>query len=228
MRITHRYAPRICAEAQLALLHPGLIRDAYLMKNYYNAVYFLTMIAVQGLIYYGLGTAGIVRIPSYLPPFSLFSIAVGSFMFGFGAVLAGGCMTKTLVECGDGRILGIIKLFVFMICAYLVAAGPLIGVSKSIRTIALIDDNLTIRTTMIPLVIFAVLSVALVISLIRHNIRERIGRRFRGAGRFRDLDICKGSGLRDLDLSLSESCSESRIPLAEQWEGTSECLSLHR
>lgn len=157
------------------LCFTGLIRDAYLMKYYYNAVYFLTMIAVQGAVYYGLGAAGIVRIPSYLPPFSLFSIAVGSFMFGFGAVLAGGCMTKTLVECGDGRILGWIKLLVFMVCAYLVAAGPLIGVSKTIRTIALIDDNLSIRTTMIPLVIFAVLSIVLIISLIRHNKRERMG-----------------------------------------------------
>ena len=84
-------------------------------------------------------------------------------------------MTKTLVECGDGRILGWIKLLVVMICAYLVAAGPLIGVSKTIRTIALIDDNLGIRTTMIPLVIFAVLSIVLIISLIRHNKRERMG-----------------------------------------------------
>ena len=62
-----------------------------------------------------------------------------------------------------------------MVCAYLVAAGPLIGVSKTIRTIALIDDNLSIRTTMIPLVIFAVLSIVLIISLIRHNKRERMG-----------------------------------------------------
>lgn len=150
------------------LCFTGLLRDFYLMGRRCNALYFFTIIAVQGLIYYALGTAGLVRIPSYLPPFSLFSIAVGSFLFGFGAVLTGGCMTMTLVMCGDGRAAGWLYLAVFMLSAYLVAAGPLIGVSKSIRTIALVNDDLAIRTTAIPLLLFAVLSILLILALVRH------------------------------------------------------------
>ncbi len=156
------------------LCFTGLIRDFYLMQKRFNLVLFLTMISVQGLIYYALGAVGAVRIPSYLPPFSLLSIALGSFLFGFGAVMANGCMTMTLVKCGDGRISGWLYLGVFMISAYIVAAGPLIGVSKYMRTIALCDDNLSIRPTLFPLGLFALLTITLLILLVRKNRRDNM------------------------------------------------------
>ncbi len=170
------------------LCFTGLVRDFYLMGRRFNAVYFFTIISVQGFIYYLLGTAGLVRIPSYLPPFSLFSIAVGSFMFGFGAVLTGGCMTMTLVMCGDGRVIGWLYLAVFMLSAHLVAAGPLIGLSKSIRTIALVNDDLAIRRTAIPLVISAIVCISLIVLLVRH---------FRREGFFSDTPF-KYAGLKNL------------------------------
>ncbi len=146
----------------------GLIRDIYLMKQRYNAVYFATMIAVQGLIYFGLSMIRLVRVPSYLPPFSLFSIAIGSFMFGFGAVLSGGCMTMTLIKCGDGRVAGWIYLIVFILSAHLVAAGPFMGVSKYIRSIALVKDDLFIRQGALPVLVFLAATAVLWISLYKH------------------------------------------------------------
>lgn len=146
----------------------GLVRDVYLQKDRYNIALFLSIICVEGLIYYALAASGMIRIPSYLPPFSLLTVAVGSFAFGFGAVMCNGCLTATLVKCGDGRMSGWVYLPVFIASAYLFSAGPLIGLSKSARAVAVADDMLGIRTTVIPLALFAAAAIILGILMYRH------------------------------------------------------------
>ncbi|MBR2540951.1 MAG: YeeE/YedE family protein [Mogibacterium sp.] len=145
----------------------GLVRDIYLLGYRYNIVLFLTMISIQGLIYYLLGITGLIRIPSYLPPFSLLTIAVGSFAFGFGAVMANGCLTATLVKCGDGRLSGWIYLAVFMATGYFFAAGHGIGLSKAARSVAVVNDALAVRTTPVPAAVFAVTTAILVYLMYR-------------------------------------------------------------
>lgn len=111
----------------------GLMRDIYLQKSSYNIVLFFAIICIEGLIYYALVAAGAVRMASFLPPFSLLSVAVGSFVFGMGAVMCNGCLTATLVKCGDGRLSGWIYLAVFMASAFFFAAGHGIRFSKAAR-----------------------------------------------------------------------------------------------
>lgn len=145
----------------------GLVRDVYLQKYSYNIVLFLSIICIEGLIYYVLAVSGLIRIPAYLPPFSLLTVAAGSFAFGFGAVMCNGCLTATLVKCGDGRVSGWIYLAVFMASAYVFAAGPLIGISKKARAVAVVDDMLAVRTTWLPLAVFAAAVVILGIIMYR-------------------------------------------------------------
>ncbi len=146
----------------------GLIRDVYLQKDRYNIALFFAIICLEGLIYYALVAFGAVRMASYLPPFSLLTVAVGSFAFGMGAVMCNGCLTATLVKCGDGRVSGWIYLAVFMATAYFFAAGRGIGLSKAARRVAVVDDALSIRTSLAPLAIFAVSALALCVLMRRH------------------------------------------------------------
>jgi hypothetical protein len=152
----------------------GLVRDIYMLKYRYNILLFAMIIAVQGLIYYLLVFIGLIRMPSFLPPFSLLTIAIGSFAFGFGAVMSSGCLSATLIKCGDGRLTGWIYLAVYMASAYLFAAGPAIGFSKAARSIAVTDDMLAIRTSIVPLIVFAVAAVAMAIIMkVKGNTGDR-------------------------------------------------------
>ncbi len=51
---------------------------------------------------------------SYVAPISLATI-IGSFMFGIGMVIAGGCATGTLIRTGEGFLLQLIVLFAFVV-----------------------------------------------------------------------------------------------------------------
>ena len=145
-----------------------------MLKYRYNVLLFAMIIAVQGLIYYLLVFTGLIRMPSYLPPFSLLTIAIGSFAFGFGAVMSSGCLSATLIKCGDGRLTGWIYLAVYMASAYIFAAGPAIGFSKAARGLAVVDDMMTIRTSIVPLIVFAVSAVIMAIIMKRKgNIGDR-------------------------------------------------------
>ena len=147
----------------------GLVRDIYLQKDRYNIILFLTIICVEGMLYYAFAAAGLIRIPAYLPPFSLLTVAVGSFVFGFGAVMCNGCLTATLVKCGDGRVGGWLYLAVFMASAYFFAAGHGIGLSKAARHIAVVDDSIGMRLSLIPLFIFTAMTALFIVLMIRHD-----------------------------------------------------------
>lgn len=51
---------------------------------------------------------------SYIAPISLATV-IGSFMFGVGMVIAGGCATGTLIRIGEGFLLQLIVLFSFIV-----------------------------------------------------------------------------------------------------------------
>jgi uncharacterized protein len=51
---------------------------------------------------------------SYIVPVSL-ATAAGSFMFGIGMVIAGGCASGTLMRVGEGFLMQVISLFFFII-----------------------------------------------------------------------------------------------------------------
>lgn len=146
----------------------GLIRDIYLEKRPYNLALLFGMISIVGLLYFGMGHAGLIRLPLYLPPFSLFSIAVGSLLFGIGAVMANGCLISTLVKCGDGRLMGLISLGIFIICGYFASAGPGSELTGAARSIAIVDDAFIGRLDLVPLIVFGIMAIVC-ISLMVHT-----------------------------------------------------------
>lgn len=151
------------------LCFTGLIRDAYLERKPYELALFGTVIAVQAVIYHGMGHLGLITIPSYLPAFSLVGVALGSVLFGFGAALAGGCLVSTLVKCGDGRIVGFATLAAFLVSGYAVSAGFAMDSTRVLRSIAVVTDDAPGRLTLLPLALAVIATVMLVVALVRHQ-----------------------------------------------------------
>lgn len=147
----------------------GKVRDIYLEKNKYNLILIMAIISTEGLIYQLLGKTGLIMIPTNLPPFSLLSVAVGSFIFGFGAVMMNGCITSTLVKCGDGRIIGWLSVAVFLVVGYYFSAGGGIEITDGLRRIGTAADNIPIRRTWLSIVLWGTIMVASYIIMFRHK-----------------------------------------------------------
>lgn len=109
----------------------GTIRDIYLEKKPYNMVIIATVIFTQAFLYHLMVLLGLVPAPD-LFSFSLPAIIIGSFIYGFGAVMMNGCMTASLVKSGDGRIIGFVSLLAFIGGTYLATNSFLRPVTDSL------------------------------------------------------------------------------------------------
>lgn len=80
----------------------GAFRDVWLSKStrWLNA--FLLAIAVQAVLVQTLASLG--AISPETPALAITAVAAGSFLFGIGIVLAGGCATGTYYRSGEGLI----------------------------------------------------------------------------------------------------------------------------
>lgn len=133
------------------LCFTGLSYEGVFQRQGSSLVLFFMAIAVEAVIYHGLGHAGLISIPSFLPPFSLVGVGLGSLLFGVGAVLAGGCLVSTLVKCGDGRVEGYAALAAFLVAGYSVSAGFALPVTAKLRSMLVVQDALPGRLGLLPL-----------------------------------------------------------------------------
>ncbi len=151
----------------------GLIRDIYFLKKPYHFLIIASIIATEGLLYYAMGHAGLILIPSYLPPFSLLAVALGSLLFGIGAVLANGCLTSTLIKCGDGRVIGFLILVVFMIVGYFMSAGPGRHLTRLVRTVTVVSDDLPVRRQPVMVMICAAAAIICWVAMAWHHKKHK-------------------------------------------------------
>ena len=119
----------------------GTIRDIYVEKNYYNITLILSVIFTQSLFYYAMVYFGVLDRP-FFDSFSLLGVAVGSLIFGFGAVLSNGCAAASLLKTGDGRIVGIASVITFAIAAYVADKGIFKIINKNISGVGIARDRL--------------------------------------------------------------------------------------
>jgi len=136
-------------------------------------VLIMAIISTEGLIYQLLGRAGLIMIPANLPPFSLLSVALGSFIFGFGAVMMNGCITSTLVKCGDGRIIGWLSVAVFLAVGYFFSAGGGTGITDGLRGIGTAADNIPIRRTWLSIALWGVIVIISYFLMYRHKKKHK-------------------------------------------------------
>lgn len=118
----------------------GGFRDMYIAKNFtlFNA--FLIAITVQSIGVLTLVKFGIVSNP--YEDFSVLGALVGSFLFGIGIVLAGGCATGTWYRAGEGLIGSWVALFFYMLSAASKKKGSLLPLNQLIAKHWVINEDL--------------------------------------------------------------------------------------
>ena len=133
----------------------GIIRDIYLEKRKYNVFIILAIIFTEGFIYHILASMELVPEP-HLLMYSITSVILGGLMFGFGAVMTSGCITATLVKCGDGRVIGIISLLSFILTSYMAVEGPLSKITTKLQFSNLVNDSFLEQLPFSPILFCAI------------------------------------------------------------------------
>ena len=109
----------------------GGFRDMYLAKD--NRMFYALLIAItiQSVGVFALIQLGLVQFEA--GAFSWLATILGSFIFGIGIVLAGGCATGTWYRAGEGLIGSWIALFGYMAMSAMMKSGALMPVNNGIR-----------------------------------------------------------------------------------------------
>ncbi|WP_305775338.1 YeeE/YedE family protein [Psychrobacillus sp. OK028] len=109
----------------------GGFRDMYLTKDNRMFYALLIAIAVQSVGVYTLVALEVIQPNTGTLP--LFAIILGSFIFGIGIVLAGGCATGTWYRAGEGLIGSWIALAGYMLMSAIMKTGPLSPLNQNIQ-----------------------------------------------------------------------------------------------
>ena len=145
----------------------GTIRDIRLEGHTYNFVLILALIATEGFFYHAMIAGGLIPAPN-LKGFPLAAVMLGSFIFGFGAVLTSGCITSSLVKTGDGRLTGIISVITFVLGAAGAKQGVLKPVTQALSAKTLVSDGVYKMLPVLPFVIFGIMAAVLYAAMFRH------------------------------------------------------------
>ncbi|MGD7731918.1 YeeE/YedE family protein [Propionibacteriaceae bacterium G57] len=101
----------------------GAFRDVWLSRSFRWLTAFLLAILVQAVLVQGL--LGLDLITAGVPKIAWLGVMGGSFLFGIGIVLAGGCATGTYYRSGEGLIGSWIALLFYAATAAFMKYGAL-------------------------------------------------------------------------------------------------------
>ena len=162
----------------------GITRDIVMEGRTHNFIYIPAIIFTEAFLYFWLVGSEAVPAPA-LAPFSLVRIALGSLMFGIGAVLCNGCIASSLIKCGDGRLIGWLSVAVFTVSAYTAKVGALKSITGQLNTIAVVPDTIVTQLPISPILLAAVAVFLLYIGL--HRVYRHTRLRFTIPGRYTGL-----------------------------------------
>ena len=109
----------------------GAFRDLWVSRSWRWFTAFLLAIAVQAVGVAVLTGAG--SITPEIPRLSVVATVVGSFLFGVGIVLAGGCATGTYYRAGEGLVGSWFALVAYATTAAASKTGILSGVTTWVK-----------------------------------------------------------------------------------------------
>lgn len=109
----------------------GALRDVWLSGSTRWLTAFVLAITVQSVLVWGLLSSGVVQ--TKVPDLPVLAVAAGSFLFGIGIVLAGGCATGTYYRSGEGLIGSWIALIFYALVASIMRYGALSQVTDELR-----------------------------------------------------------------------------------------------
>lgn len=117
----------------------GGFRDMYLSKN--NRIFYalLLAIAVQSIGVFLLMDLGVFQYSA--GTFPIVAVIFGSYIFGIGIILAGGCATGTWYRAGEGLIGSWIALFGYMVMSTIMKTGVLAPLNQKMQQMAAFPTN---------------------------------------------------------------------------------------
>lgn len=110
----------------------GAFRDLYVTKSNKMFVALLIAITVQSIGFFAFKSAGWIAVEP-AEPLSLIAVGLGSFLFGIGIILAGGCATGTWYRAGEGLVGSWLALATYMLFSAMMRSGPLGDFNSSLR-----------------------------------------------------------------------------------------------
>ncbi|MBW1035903.1 YeeE/YedE family protein, partial [Escherichia coli] len=131
----------------------GGFRDMYVQKNNKMFYALLVAITVQSVGLVILTSLGLFAIPD--STFPIVGTIIGSFIFGIGIVLAGGCATGTWYRAGEGLIGSWIALIMYALTAAATKTGILLPVMTWVNQPTNVNASMA-QTTGIPMWIFVI------------------------------------------------------------------------
>ncbi|TDL96615.1 YeeE/YedE family protein [Macrococcus carouselicus] len=125
----------------------GGFRDIYVQKS--NKMFYALLIAItiQGIGLWILTTLNVIQL-SY-DTFSVVGTIIGSFVFGIGIILAGGCATGTWYRAGEGLIGSWIALGMYALFAAMTKAGVLKPFLDKMNSVTVVNSDVS-KATGIP------------------------------------------------------------------------------
>jgi len=147
----------------------GGFRDMYIAKDNRMFYALLIAIAVQSIGVYALIYFGVFTFSAGAFPW--LAVVIGSFIFGIGIVLSGGCATGTWYRAGEGLIGSWIALFGYMTMAAIMKTGPLAPANESLQSVQT-ETNSIAETTGISVWIFIIGFVLIVLAIVVRELRK--------------------------------------------------------
>ena len=146
----------------------GGFRDMYVQKSNKMFYALLVAITVQSLGLLIFTSLGIVKVPAHT--FPVVGTIVGSFIFGIGIVLAGGCATGMWYRAGEGLIGSWVALILYAITSAITKTGVLLPVMNVINKPLNVNASVS-QSTGVPnwvlVLILAIITVTLVVRTLR-------------------------------------------------------------
>ena len=118
----------------------GGFRDMYLTKNNRMFYALLLAIAIQSVGVYALIQFGLLQYE--VGTFSWVAIVIGSFIFGIGIVLAGGCATGTWYRAAEALIGSWIALIFYMLTSAMMKSGVLLPLNEKLSSVQVHNNSI--------------------------------------------------------------------------------------
>lgn len=147
----------------------GGFRDMYIAKDNRMFYALLIAIAVQSIGVYTLIQMDVIQFSTGAFPWV--AVLIGSFVFGIGIILAGGCATGTWYRAGEGLLGSWMALAGYMLMSTIMKSGPLTPVNESISSVVLPKNSIA-DTTGISVWVFIAIFTAIVVWIISRELRK--------------------------------------------------------
>ncbi|WP_185956994.1 YeeE/YedE family protein [Staphylococcus hominis] len=147
----------------------GGFRDMYVQKN--NKMFYALLVAITVQSIGLLVLTGFDVLTISYQTFPVIGTIIGSFVFGIGIVLAGGCATGTWYRAGEGLIGSWVALIMYALSATITKAGILLPLMNTINKPTNVNASMS-QTTGIPSWILVIILTVVTLFLVIRTLRK--------------------------------------------------------